>query len=126
MHLNRFHRMLLCALMLTLLALPVLAGRADDANRKSKNGKTEGTIDGVEVTVEFGRPNVNERKIWGGLVPYDKVWRTGADEATPVSFAADHCLHLPGVPDHMSVPHLLQCIHAACRRQVRAGKKGVS
>ncbi|MCP5109509.1 MAG: DUF2911 domain-containing protein, partial [bacterium] len=58
------------AVVLALIALPVLAGRGDDANRKSKNGKTEGAIGGVEITVEYGRPNVKERKIWGGLVPY--------------------------------------------------------
>ncbi len=89
MHVTRIDRMLLCALVLALIALPVLAGRADDANRKSKNGKTEGTIDGVEITLEYGRPNVKERKIWGGLVSYGKVWRTGADEATTISFSAD-------------------------------------
>ncbi|MEO1085871.1 MAG: DUF2911 domain-containing protein, partial [Acidobacteriota bacterium] len=43
--------------------------------------------DGVAVTVEFGRPHVRDRQIWGELVPYDKVWRTGADEATTISFA---------------------------------------
>ncbi len=89
MQVKRFDRMVLCVLVSALIALPVLAGRADDANRKSKNGKTEGTIDGVEVTVEYGRPNVNGRKIWGGLEPYGKVWRTGADEATTISFSAD-------------------------------------
>ena len=63
-------------------SLPALAQRGDDANRKSKNGKVEGTIDGVKVTVEYGSPKVNKRKILGGLVPFDKVWRTGANEAT--------------------------------------------
>ncbi len=85
----RFDRVLLCGLALALIALPILAERADDTNRKSKNGKTVGTIDGVEITLEYGRPNVKGREIWGGLVPWDKVWRTGADEATTVSFAAD-------------------------------------
>ncbi|MDH3403550.1 MAG: DUF2911 domain-containing protein [Acidobacteriota bacterium] len=75
--------------LLALVALPVLAGRGDDANRKSKNGKTAGTIDEVEVTVEYGRPNVKDREIWGALVPYGKVWRTGADEATAITFGAD-------------------------------------
>ena len=89
MQVKRFDRMLLCALAVALIALPVLAERGDDANRKSKNGKTEGTIDGVEIAVEYGRPNVKEREIWGGLVPYGKIWRTGADEATTISFSAD-------------------------------------
>ena len=89
MHQNGTVRLPLATLALALLTLPLLAGRADDAKRASKNGKTEGTIDAVEVTVEYGRPNVKDRKIWGGLVPYDKVWRTGADEATTISFNTD-------------------------------------
>jgi hypothetical protein len=77
----------LAALLAT--GLPALAERADDTNRASKNGLTEGTIDGVEVTLEYGRPNVKDRKIWGGLVPFGKIWRTGADEATTFSVSRD-------------------------------------
>jgi hypothetical protein len=46
------------------------------------------TIDGNELKLVYGRPyskkpgTTEVRKIWGGLVPYGKVWRTGADEAT--------------------------------------------
>jgi len=65
------------------------AERGDDADRASKNGLTTGTIDGVDVTIEYGRPNVNNRTIWGGLVPYDQVWRTGANEATAIEFSSD-------------------------------------
>ena len=82
-------RLLTAVSVLTLLALPALAGRGDDADRKSKNGKTEATIDGVQVAVEYGRPKVKGREIWGGLVPFGKVWRTGADEATTISFSDD-------------------------------------
>ena len=71
------------------LALPALAARGDDAKRKSKNGRTEGSIAGVQVVVEYGRPNVSGRAIWGQLVPYGQVWRTGADEATAITFAKD-------------------------------------
>jgi hypothetical protein len=45
-------------------------------------------VDGDRVTIVYGRPYTKKpgtdevRKIWGGLVPYDAVWRTGADEAT--------------------------------------------
>lgn len=89
MRVTRNHRMLICAVMLALIALPALAERGDDSNRKSKNGRAEGEIDGVNVALEYGRPNVKERKIWDGLVPYGKVWRTGADEATTVTFSTD-------------------------------------
>ena len=79
----------LLPLLLVAATLPAWAERGDDAKRKSKNGKTEGTIDGVAVTVEYGRPNVKGRKIWDGLVPHDSVWRTGADEATTATFGED-------------------------------------
>lgn len=39
-----------------------------------------------DVTITYYRPNVKGRKIWGGLVPYDKVWRTGANYPTFVTF----------------------------------------
>ena len=74
---------------LLITALPAVAQRGDDSARASKNGKVEGTIDGVTVTLEYGRPNVKGRTIWGGIVPHGKVWRTGADEATTITFSAD-------------------------------------
>ncbi|MGB5162506.1 MAG: DUF2911 domain-containing protein [Thermoanaerobaculia bacterium] len=67
--------------------VPSLAQRGDDADRASKNGRTEGSIEGVGVTLEYGRPNVKSRAIWGGLVPYDQVWRTGANEATTITIS---------------------------------------
>ena len=72
-----------------LTALPAMAQRADDADRASKNGMVKGKIDGVSITVEYGRPKVKGRTIWGGLGPYGQVWRTGADEATTITFSAD-------------------------------------
>lgn len=41
------------------------------------------------VTVSYSRPGVKGRAIWGGLVPYGKVWRAGANEATTVEFSGD-------------------------------------
>ncbi len=79
--------LILMALLIT--AFPAVAQRGDDADRASRNGKVEGTIDGVTVTLEYGRPKVKGRTIWGGLVPYGQVWRTGADEATTITFSAD-------------------------------------
>ncbi len=40
----------------------------------------------TDVTINYHRPLVNGRKVWGGLVPYDKVWRAGADENTTITF----------------------------------------
>jgi hypothetical protein len=58
------------------------------AARLSPHETVSAVIDGNRVTIVYGRPYTKEhnsgevRKIWGGLVPYGKVWRTGADEAT--------------------------------------------
>ena len=42
-----------------------------------------------KVTISYSRPGVKGRKIWGALVPYDKVWRAGADEATKITFSTE-------------------------------------
>lgn len=41
------------------------------------------------VEVNYSRPSVRGRSIFGGLVPYGKVWRTGANEATTITFSQD-------------------------------------
>ncbi|TAE61505.1 MAG: DUF2911 domain-containing protein [Bacteroidetes bacterium] len=46
------------------------------------------TIEGVEVTLTYGSPAIKGRALWGGLVPYGEVWRTGANEATTITFSA--------------------------------------
>jgi hypothetical protein len=64
--------------------LPVAAQQ----KRVSPHETVGSVIEGCRVTVTYGRPYTKDphtgdiRKIWGGLVPYSKVWRTGADEAT--------------------------------------------
>lgn len=60
----------------------------DDA-RPSPLKKTTGFISGVKTSVQWGSPSVKGREIWGMIVPYDEVWRTGANEATWVEFEKD-------------------------------------
>jgi hypothetical protein len=43
----------------------------------------------AEVSIEYSSPGVKGRTIWGDLVPYDEVWRTGANAATEISFSTD-------------------------------------
>ena len=42
----------------------------------------KGSINGANITISYSSPAVKGRKIYGELVPYDKVWRAGANEAT--------------------------------------------
>jgi hypothetical protein len=75
-----------CALIITALlgASPLMAQQ----KRVSPHETISAVSDGNRVTVVYGRPYTKDphtgepRKIWGGLVPFGKVWRTGADEAT--------------------------------------------
>ena len=65
-------------------ALPVMAQQ----KRLSPHETISAVIDGNRLTITYGRPYTKNprtgevRKIWGGLVPYGKPWRMGADEAT--------------------------------------------
>ena len=43
----------------------------------------------TEIEVKFGSPAVKNRPVWGGLVPFNKVWRAGANDATTVEFKSD-------------------------------------
>src|SRR5438046_3691866 len=52
----------------------------------------------TDVTIAYSRPGVKGRVIWGGLVPYDKVWRTGANEATTIAFSEDVKINEQNLP----------------------------
>ncbi|MEM7572547.1 MAG: DUF2911 domain-containing protein [Bacteroidota bacterium] len=64
---------------------------------KSPRKEMSGMIGQLGVAVNYGSPAVNGRTIYGDLVPYDKVWRTGANEATQISFKTDVLLGEEGV-----------------------------
>lgn len=51
-----------------------------------------------EVTIEYSRPGVKERVVFGGLVPFDKVWRTGANASTILTLAEDALIEGNKVP----------------------------
>ena len=58
----------------------------------------EATIGGKKISTKYSTPSMRGRKIMGGLVPFDKVWRTGANEATTLITEADLMignLHIP-------------------------------
>lgn len=86
MQLRHFLPLVLCML----LAVPATAQqRANEEVRVSPNAIVGQTIGMTDVTVTYGRPSVRDREIFGDLVPYDAVWRTGANEATTITFSND-------------------------------------
>ena len=58
--------------------------RLPDASPAASVSETIGVTD---VSINYHRPAVNKRKIWGGLVPYDTLWRTGANQNTTIEFS---------------------------------------
>ncbi len=53
----------------------------------SPPGTVQQRIGATDVEVKYNRPSVKGRRIFGGLVPYGQVWRTGANTATTLSFS---------------------------------------
>jgi hypothetical protein len=66
------------------------SARADlDLPRPSPFAKVVQTVGLTDITVDYSSPGVKGRKIWGGVVPYDKMWRAGANQATKITFSRD-------------------------------------
>jgi len=58
-----------------------------DLPRVSQHAKVTQRIGITNITIDYNRPLVNGRKIWGGLEAYGKVWRAGANENTTIDFS---------------------------------------
>jgi hypothetical protein len=76
---------------LMLLTFTALAlAQKDKSQRQSPPAQAKCTFsDGKAVTVDYSSPRAKGRQIFGGLVPYGDVWRTGANEATSFVTTAD-------------------------------------
>ena len=57
--------------------------------RISQHGVTTQTIGISTVTIDYSRPLAGTREVWGKTVPYGKVWRSGANENTTITFSDD-------------------------------------
>jgi hypothetical protein len=56
---------------------------------------TRSTVNGANIWIDYSRPGMRGRPIWGALVPYGKVWRTGANDAAHI--ATDKTLDIGGL-----------------------------
>jgi hypothetical protein len=65
-----------------LLMPSLIYAQGDKSKRASPPETATGNVMGATITINYSSPAVKGRKIWGDLVPYSKVWRTGANEAT--------------------------------------------
>jgi hypothetical protein len=83
-----------------LVAVPLAAQQAPQLRtpRPSPKASVTQTIGLTDVTITYSRPGVKGRQIWGALVPYGSVWRTGANEATTISFSDDVTINGQSLP----------------------------
>ncbi len=74
---------------LAVVSLGQYASAQNDLNlpEASQAAEVKQRIALTDITIKYHRPLVKGRKIWGGLVPYGKVWRAGANENTTIEFS---------------------------------------
>ncbi len=80
-----------------------------DLPQPSPLGKVEQVVGLTKVTVEYSRPSAKGRKIFGDVVPFDKMWRTGANASTKVTFDGPVMVAgskvAPGTYSLLTIPH---------------------
>src|SRR3954466_12729066 len=94
---SRFRSLFVSALFaLPVVAEPLLSGTLWAAEEKkiefpaaSQHATVRQRVGLTDIEVDYSRPNRNDREIFGGLVPWDKVWRTGANAPTRIKFSSD-------------------------------------
>ena len=78
------------AIILTLLLFTVNLGFSQiNTPRVSPASEVEQMVGLTEIEIEYSRPSIRGREVFGNLVPFGKVWRTGADNSTKISFDTD-------------------------------------
>lgn len=80
--------MKLPALLIAAFAVPAAAQQID-LPRPSPAAKVSQTVGLTEVSVDYSSPAARGRAIFGGVVPFGEVWRTGANSATKIAFSKD-------------------------------------
>jgi hypothetical protein len=78
---------LFCLLPVTVPATSLAQSFVLDLPLTSQRAEISQRIGITDITIAYHRPLAKDRKIWGGLVPYGKVWRAGANENTTITFS---------------------------------------
>src|SRR4051812_49645184 len=81
-----------------LLATAPAFAQKPELPAKSPGAKVTQTAGLTDITIDYSSPAVHGRKIWGALVPFDKLWRAGANLATKIAFSRDVVIDGKPVP----------------------------
>ena len=79
-------------------ALAFTAPARAEEKRASPHADVTASVGGKQITISYSRPYAKGRAIFGGLVPWGQVWRTGANEATTLTADADVTIGTIKVP----------------------------
>lgn len=74
---------------LVMLVAFVFSAQAQDLPQPSQNASFTQRVGVTDITMSYSRPGVKERTIWGKLVPYNEIWRAGANASTKIEFSTD-------------------------------------
>ncbi|KAA3438109.1 DUF2911 domain-containing protein [Rufibacter hautae] len=91
-------RKYLIAVSLLLLTVSAFAQTMLKLPQASPRANLTYTIGVTDITINYGAPGVKNRDIWGKLVPYGKVWRAGANEATTIKFSTEVKIAQDNIP----------------------------
>ena len=75
---------IICALLI--LTMESTLAQNFETPRPSPNATVSQTVGVTHITIDYSSPGVKDRTIWGELVPFGEVWRTGANEVTSITF----------------------------------------
>jgi hypothetical protein len=96
--------------------------RLPDASPRNISGFQLGLTD---ITITYYSPAVNGRKLWGGMVPYGRVWRAGANENTTI--ALEHSVKVNGndLPAGTYGIHMIQVRQNGRSHSLKISPRGV-
>ena len=72
-----------------LFSILMISSLSAQEKRASPLMNVKADLDGLGVAVQYGQPSMKGRAIFGDLVPYGKIWRTGANEASFIEFSGN-------------------------------------
>lgn len=76
-------------ILLMLISLSAFSQFDKKSERLSLPENLSGKVDGIQVNIIYSSPAAKGRKVFGELVPFGKLWRTGANEASIIEFSED-------------------------------------
>lgn len=101
--------------LILLFLIPILTINFSIAQKKRVSPReiVSGQINQVNIKIDYGSPSVKNRKIWGGLVPFNQIWRAGANESTTFEFDNDVIIENEKIPagkySFFVIPNEMEC-----------------